>query len=370
MRKWPVLPVPTRKATRCAPGSLNGPSGRRGVGVQVGEQHDRELEALGGVDRHEPHDVVGLLGDARLGLAHLLVLLLVEPAREGAQPAAARDGERARLVGDLQHVRGDLRAARPSPSPPRASASSTNPAASIARRTSSVSDRPRRCRCRSRSTPSASTTGSGSSSRSVAVVDAPARGDAVGEQVVVGAAERARAQRRDDAQRVGRVVDRAQERDQLGHLGVPKNAPARLGAVRDAARRQRVDVELDPGAGRQQDHAVAPGAGRCCPVSGSRRSRARRGPPGRGRRRGARPPARGSRRPWSACPSPWTTTTGARCPAGAARTASSGTCGGCMPRSPAPNASAKTRFTQSSTPVDRAEVLLDQRLARRRSGPT
>ena len=29
VRKWPVLPVPTRKATRWAPGSLNGPSGRR-----------------------------------------------------------------------------------------------------------------------------------------------------------------------------------------------------------------------------------------------------------------------------------------------------------------------------------------------------
>ena len=81
------------------------------VGVQVGEQHDRELEPLRGVDRHQAHDVVALLRDARLGLADLLVLLLVEPAREGAQPAAARDGERARLVGDLEHVRGDLRAA-------------------------------------------------------------------------------------------------------------------------------------------------------------------------------------------------------------------------------------------------------------------
>src|SRR4051812_18325530 len=46
-----------------------------------------------------------------LGLADLLVLLLVQPAREHAQPATAGDRERARLVGDVHHVRRDLRAA-------------------------------------------------------------------------------------------------------------------------------------------------------------------------------------------------------------------------------------------------------------------
>ena len=196
----------------------------------------------------------------------------------------------------------------------RASASSTNPAASIARRTSSASDRPRRWRCRSRSTRERLDDRRGLGDRRVAVVDAPAGGDAVGEQLVVGAAERARAQRRDDARRVGRVVDRAQQRDQLGDLRRAEERAARLGAVWDAARGQRVDVDAR------------------CPVrAGSRitQSRQRAGRvlaawPGRATvhalaadglvehaRRGARPPARGSRPPASAWPSPWTTTTGA-----------------------------------------------------------
>jgi hypothetical protein len=79
------------------------------VGVGIGQQHDRELETLRGVDGHQAHEVVALLRDAGLGLADLLVLLLVEPVREGAQATASGDGECPRLIGDLHHIRSDLR---------------------------------------------------------------------------------------------------------------------------------------------------------------------------------------------------------------------------------------------------------------------
>ena len=42
------------------------------LAAEVGERDDRILEALGAVDGHDPHDVVGLLGDGRLDLDLLL----------------------------------------------------------------------------------------------------------------------------------------------------------------------------------------------------------------------------------------------------------------------------------------------------------
>ena len=47
--------------------------------AEVRERDDRVLEALGAVHRHDPHDVVGLLGDGRLDLD----LLLAPSSRAG-----------------------------------------------------------------------------------------------------------------------------------------------------------------------------------------------------------------------------------------------------------------------------------------------
>ena len=76
--------------------------------AEVGQDDDRELEALGAVHGHEPDDVVGLLGDAGVDLVRLALGVLGEPAGEGPQAAAAGGGEGPRLVDDREQVRGGL----------------------------------------------------------------------------------------------------------------------------------------------------------------------------------------------------------------------------------------------------------------------
>ena len=61
------------------------PAGPRG---ETGDDGDRELEALGGVDRHDPHGVVVGLGEDRLGDPGPLGGLLLDPVEVGAQAAA------------------------------------------------------------------------------------------------------------------------------------------------------------------------------------------------------------------------------------------------------------------------------------------
>lgn len=86
--------------------SLLAPSG------QVGEHHDRELEALRAVHGEEADHVVRLLGDASVHLHGFVLRDLQEPAGAGAQAAPAGGREGARLVDDRKQVGGGLRAVR------------------------------------------------------------------------------------------------------------------------------------------------------------------------------------------------------------------------------------------------------------------
>ena len=81
--------------------------------AEVGERDDRILEALGAVHGHDPHDVVGLLGDGRLDLDRLLLHRVAQVADERPQPAAAGGGEQAGLVDDREQVGGALLAVGP-----------------------------------------------------------------------------------------------------------------------------------------------------------------------------------------------------------------------------------------------------------------
>ena len=97
--------APTRKCRKC--------SSSRGTALrcvpartEVGQRDDRILEALGAVHGHDAHDVVGLLGDARLDLDGLLFHRVLEVADERPQPAAAGSGKRARLIDDSEQARG------------------------------------------------------------------------------------------------------------------------------------------------------------------------------------------------------------------------------------------------------------------------
>ena len=56
----------------------------------VGDHHHRELEPLGGVDRHQQHRVAALVRDRRLALARRQVGLLLEEAHESLQVGAAQ----------------------------------------------------------------------------------------------------------------------------------------------------------------------------------------------------------------------------------------------------------------------------------------
>ena len=92
---------------------------RDGLGVdlrlraEVGQRDDRELEPLGAVRGHDPHDVVGLLGDGGLDLDLLVGHRVAQVADERAQPAAAGRGEHAGVVDDREQVGGALLAVGP-----------------------------------------------------------------------------------------------------------------------------------------------------------------------------------------------------------------------------------------------------------------
>ena len=79
----------------------------------------------------------------------------------------------------------------------------------------------------------------------------------VREQVVVAAAEQRRAQRADERELVGGVVDRAQDREEVADLAAAVDERARLGAVRDAGGVERVLEVAERRARRQQDADVA-----------------------------------------------------------------------------------------------------------------
>ena len=70
------------------------------LGVDAGQHHHRELQALGRMDGHHPHRLLVRLGHRRLGDPGALRHLVLHPSDESAQWAAARGCE---LPGPLHH---------------------------------------------------------------------------------------------------------------------------------------------------------------------------------------------------------------------------------------------------------------------------
>ena len=79
-------------------------------------------------------------------------------------------------------------------------------------------------------------------------------------EILVVDRERARAQRADQRQAVGRIVDRGEHPDQVAHLLALVEVARALVPVGDPGAGERVLVALDPGARRHQDRHVAPAA--------------------------------------------------------------------------------------------------------------
>ena len=80
--------------------------------AEVGDDHDRELEALGGVDRHQPHGVEAAEVDRRVGLARLGLELGGGQVDEAAHVAPAARLEGGRQPQQLVDVGQAPRAAR------------------------------------------------------------------------------------------------------------------------------------------------------------------------------------------------------------------------------------------------------------------
>ena len=85
-----------------------------------------------------------------------------------------------------------------------------------------------------------------------AVVESTAAGD-VEVEVVVGAAKRRRAQSRDEADLVERIVHRRQHRRQVVHLLACEERPAALDAVRNPRPPQRLLEQVQSRTGREED---------------------------------------------------------------------------------------------------------------------
>ena len=80
-------------------------------------------------------------------------------------------------------------------------------------------------------------------------------------ELLVADRERARAQRADERDPVGGVVDRGEHPDQVADLVALEEVARALVPVRDAGGGERVLVELEAGAGGHQDRHVPPLAG-------------------------------------------------------------------------------------------------------------
>ncbi len=226
------------------------------LGGEPRHDGDRELEALGGVDRHDPH---GDRGRARAGSCRRC-----DPPTPGAAPTPGSGGRRARRR-------------RPTPAPGRSR--SARDATRRGHRDSRARRRERDVRRRSRpagrrasATRSesaiertwamASATGwsASASGGGAQMFHRPPRRHPFVQLDVAAAVERA-AQRRHERQLVGGVVGGAQRQHQVTDLGGRVHDRAVLGPVRDATlaegrleRRQRC-------AGREQDGDVAGPAG-------------------------------------------------------------------------------------------------------------
>ena len=141
----------------------------------------------------------------------------------------------------------------------RVSANSTRRVRSTTRRTISASESRVRIRCRSRSSASASLTAAIGPCGRGAVGQRAGLG-AVADEALVVDRERARAQRADEREPVGRVVDRGEHPDQVADLLALEEVARALVPVGDSGVGERLLVVLEPGARRHQDRHVAPPA--------------------------------------------------------------------------------------------------------------
>ena len=221
-----------------------------GLRAEVRERDDRILEALRAVHRDKTHRVVARLGDAGV-LDVARTSLLGEPAGEGTQAAASARREGARLLDELRQVRGCLLAVpagerdldHPEPLDRGANEPGQRRAGAHAVEVEEHVER--------------LAYGIGALGRAVAAVVEPAAARDVEVEILVGAAERRRAQRGDEAHLVVRVVDRRQHRREVAHLLARKERPAALDAIRDPRPAQRFLEELLAGAGGEEDRDVA-----------------------------------------------------------------------------------------------------------------
>ena len=267
----------------------------------------------------------------------------VEPARERAEPAAAAAPRR----------RGPARrASRCSPPPagrpsrsarPRSGASGAPPRARGARA---------RCACGSGAGRAASANALTIASGLPSVLERKSSRrvrDDMEIDLLVGAGEHARAQRRDEADRVGGIVDRGQQVREVEDLLAREEPAAALDSIRDRLAAQRSLELVDAGARGEEDRDVPEASRGARPGSSRRAPSSPRRWPGGWRRRSAAPrsraPPRLSRR----------ARRGARRSSGTRRRArrrvgTSAVFGGCTPKLSTSTRS-KTSLTQSMTPA-------------------
>ena len=256
-----VLAEPVAHATGGREDHLGRGGAALGHGGHAAHDGDRELQALGGVDGHDPHGVVVGLGQDRFGHPAALAGLAGDPLEVLPEPAVRGLAPPPGLVDDEAeappHVPGpalgeaQLEQA-PVPGDAVEQLAGGPPVPFVVELTEvgdAGQDRPVGHRVGLRSQ----------------VVPVAALDDLEAEQVVVTAGEQRAAQRRDDAEVVGRVVDGAQCHEEIPHGARHVHERARLGPVGDAGGVEGVLEERQRGAGRDEHGDVAE-AGRPPPI--------------------------------------------------------------------------------------------------------
>jgi hypothetical protein len=232
---------------------LDGAASTSGPGRQARDDGDRELEALGGVDRHDAHGVVVGLGQHRLRDPRPLGGLLLDPVEVGAQAPAGGLAPGPGLVDHeadaAPHVAGPAlgEAQLEGAAVARDAVEELGGGVPVA----GLVDRPEV------GEPALDDGALGIGRRGRVERPGAALRHLVPEEVVVAAAEQRRAQRGDDPQVVGGVVGGPQHHEEVAHGSAGVDQRARLRAVRDARRGEGLLEEGQRGAGRDQEGDVA-----------------------------------------------------------------------------------------------------------------
>ena len=232
------------------------------LGGQPADDRDRELQALGGVHRHDPHGVVVALGQDRVA-GPALGRLVGGPPQVAAHAASAGVGPRPGLVDDVAHPPPDVAGVGPGERGLEHAPLVDDAVEQLGRRRRGrrrvaierdVGDR-RADRMVGRAPPAASANGFQRPPAALPVV-----------QLDVAAAVQRRAQGGDERQLVGRVGGGAQRQQQVADLRRDVDDRRVLGAVRDGEARRAPP--------RASAATCGPGAARRC-----RRRRHGRSPP-------------------------------------------------------------------------------------------